>query len=229
MTKQKRKRAAAVTQVTEKTAWKKNIEKEIAECKRSIAAIRRFPKVEEMAQLTVGLKQASRDADIEELVIEAGDVWVECRDAVRHRLTWEVEDLEEKLAAGMWGGEVDDKPVMELRDGKSVIKFVDGKADFEEVLKALIGATTRKAERYRLFREFQRDQIKKRSTHMDEAEIDAAADKRFFELKAQGFTPVSYLEEIRLFGPWRKERLSERGRKGAEGLKEKRKSNPPQK
>jgi hypothetical protein len=95
------------------------------------------------------------------------------------------------------------------------VRFTNGLADFEAVLKALVGEKTRKADRYRIFREFMRDQSRKNGSSNDEEKVVAVTEKRFTELKEGGFPQESFQKAEAWFVEWRKERRHERAKLAA--------------
>ena len=85
--------------------------------------------------------------------------------------------------------------------------------EFDKALKFIIGKKIRKPDRYAQFRAFMRALIK--DPTMEEEKRVAIAEKRFIELKEQGFSTESFEKAGKMFDAWKATQASQKAHSAA--------------
>lgn len=205
--KKKAKPINAYQPTPEEEAWEMSMREVIDGTEQRLKDLQYWPTVGELAHLAAVLRRGDAKSDANIIAEEALTLWSGCYGHLHHEMTQSVRSYENNIACG---------PPPEIETPKPPrVRFVNGKADFEAALKALVGEKTRKADRYRIFREFMRDQARKNGSSNDEERVAAVTEKRFNELKEGGFPQESFQKAEAWFVEWRKERRHERAKKAA--------------
>ena len=188
-------------------AWEKDVRASIEALGDCEKKLERWPTVSELAHVAAVLRRSDGKSEAALLAREAWDIWGSCRQYLHRQMKDTLHSYEIALDVGM--------PDTCESEKQWKLRFENGKADFEAALKALVGEKTRKADRYRIFREFMRDQARKHCPNKDAEGIATVTEKRFMELKEGGFPQESFQKAEAWFVEWRKERRHERAKLAA--------------
>jgi len=190
-----------------KQAFASRLQAQIDDVQLVLEKIQRWPSVPELAHLAAALKRGGTKAKAQALVAEAWEVWESSYGHLHSKLEGRIAALGSDLAFGLMAEWV---PGISPR-----VCFHDGKAEFETGLKGLVGAKTRRAERYAIFREFLRHQIREKTKLTDEAAILTKTEMQFAESKRGGFREGGFLRFQESFDKWRGEWRRERATNAA--------------
>lgn len=173
-----------------------------------INGIQRWPSVSELAHLAAGLRRSGARTDSKALAAEAWEVWTASRSQLYSELERRKVALEGQLCFGLaavW------MPAITPR-----VQFHKRKAEFEVMLKGLVGERRRVADRYAILRKFLAHRVKQKTGLKDEAEIKAKVDTQIAEMKRNGVRQSDYYGMQKKFDAWREEWRSVRAQKAAE-------------